>query len=103
MLEPFICLRACNMHAGGDPQLWAEALEFFCSQPGDCSSAISQVLQHIEQGELLPPLVVLQTLAKNKNLKVGFVHKSSASQDLAYCVHVGLVVCLPACMYSARQ
>jgi hypothetical protein len=56
--------------AGGDPQLWAEALEYFCSQPGDCSAAISQVLQHIEAGELLPPLVVLQTLAKNKNLKV---------------------------------
>jgi hypothetical protein len=55
---------------GGDPQLWAEALEYFCAQPGDCSSAISQVLQHIEQGELLPPLVVLQTLAKNKSLKV---------------------------------
>jgi hypothetical protein len=29
------------------------------------------VLQHIEAGGLLPPLVVLQTLAKNKELKVG--------------------------------
>jgi hypothetical protein len=56
--------------AGGDPQLWAEALEYFCSRPGDCSAAISQVLAHIEQRELLPPLVVLQTLAKNKTLKV---------------------------------
>lgn len=37
---------------------------------GDCSSAISEVLQHIEAGALLPPLVVLQTLAKNKQLKV---------------------------------
>jgi hypothetical protein len=62
-----------SMCAGGDPQLWAEALEYFCAQPGDCSSAISQVLQHIEQGGLLPPLVVLQTLAKNKSLKVRLV------------------------------
>jgi hypothetical protein len=37
---------------------------------GDCSSAISEVLSHIEAGGLLPPLVVLQTLAKNKQLKV---------------------------------
>lgn len=37
---------------------------------GDCSPAISEVLQHIEAGALLPPLVVLQTLAKNKQLKV---------------------------------
>jgi hypothetical protein len=69
-----LCVGVYNMscfNTGGDPQLWAEALEYFCGQPGDCSSSISQVLQHIEQGELLPPLVVLQTLAKNKSLKVG--------------------------------
>lgn len=41
---------------------------------GDCSSAISEVLQHIEAGALLPPLVVLQTLAKNKQLKVWNAH-----------------------------
>lgn len=74
------CVQYGDAAAGGDPQLWAEALEFFCSQPGDCSSAISQVLQHIEQGELLPPLVVLQTLAKNKNLKVSIVKDYVARQ-----------------------
>lgn len=56
--------------AGGDPQLWAEALDYFVGQPGDCSAAISEVLRHIEAGALLPPLVVLQTLAKDKQLKV---------------------------------
>lgn len=65
-----ICARHVVCFTGGDPQLWAEALEYFCGQPGDCSAAISEVLRHIEAGRLLPPLVVLQTLAKNKTLKV---------------------------------
>jgi hypothetical protein len=30
-------------------------------------------LEHIEAGNLLPPLVVLQTLAKNPELKMGIV------------------------------
>lgn len=50
--------------------MWGEALEYFCGQPHDCSVAISEVLRHIEAGALLPPLVLLQTLAKNKQLKV---------------------------------
>jgi hypothetical protein len=33
------------------------------------------VLRHIEAGGLLPPLVVLQTLAKNKQLKVGVLQQ----------------------------
>jgi hypothetical protein len=50
-------------------QLWLQSL-YGDVAAGDCSSAISEVLQHIEAGGLLPPLVVLQTLAKNKQLKV---------------------------------
>lgn len=66
------CCCCClgDASAGGDPQLWGEALEYFCGQPHDCAAAISEVLTHIEAGALLPPLVVLQTLAKNKQLKV---------------------------------
>eukprot|EP00882_Tetradesmus_deserticola_P009855 GHRQ01010413.1.p1 GENE.GHRQ01010413.1~~GHRQ01010413.1.p1 ORF type:complete len:423 (+),score=244.16 GHRQ01010413.1:587-1855(+) len=74
------CIQYSDAAAGGDPQLWAEALQYFCAQPGDCSDAISQVLQHVEPGELLPPLVVLQTLAKNKTLKVSLVNNYVARQ-----------------------
>ena len=31
---------------------------------------VVEVVEHIEAGKILPPLVVLQTLAKNKDLKV---------------------------------
>jgi hypothetical protein len=64
------CVQYGDAASGGDPQLWAEALDYLVAQPGDCSVAISEVLRHIEAGALLPPLVVLQTLAKNKQLKV---------------------------------
>ena len=33
------------------------------------TAAIVEVLGHIEAGAILPPLVVLQTLAQNKQLK----------------------------------
>lgn len=69
---------AGDASAGGDPQLWAEALEYLCGQPRDCSTAISEVLRHIEAGALLPPLIVLQTLAKNKQLKVRIVISCSS-------------------------
>ena len=52
---------------------------------GDCSSAISEVLQHIEAGGLLPPLVVLQTLAKNKQLKVGNIRPTAVLRIVCHC------------------
>ncbi len=108
------CIQFGDAKAGGDPQLWADALEYLCARPGgdDCTQQITQVrhmrcvrmwmalavilcvdsvrsqgaqllnnscyiagcftqvLAHIEGGAILPPLVVLQTLAKNPSLKV---------------------------------
>lgn len=39
----------------------------------DCLVKVQEVLKHIERQEVLPPLVVLQTLAKNPNLKLKVV------------------------------
>eukprot|EP00775_Hariotina_reticulata_P008195 gene8195-8386_t len=75
------CVQYGDAASGGDPQLWAEALDYLVGQPGECSAAISEVLRHIEAGALLPPLVVLQTLAKNKQLKVSII-KDYVSRQL---------------------
>lgn len=64
------CIQYGDAKLGGDPQLWADALEYLCMRPEDCTAQIVEVMGHIEEGAVLPPLVVLQTLAKNKNLKV---------------------------------
>jgi hypothetical protein len=44
---------------------------------------IAEVISHIEEGNLLPPLVVLQTLAKNPQLKVG-VARLLGQHSVAY-------------------
>eukprot|EP00873_Tetraselmis_striata_P041163 jgi/Tetstr1/461427/TSEL_006537.t2 len=68
------CVRLGDASAGGDPQLWTEVLAYFAERPGtECTSQLKEVLEHIEAGSLLPPLVVLQTLAKNPELKMGMV------------------------------
>jgi hypothetical protein len=64
------CVQYGDAASGGEPHLWGDALEYLATQPGDCSGPIAELLRHVEAGNLLPPLVVLQTLAKNPNLKV---------------------------------
>lgn len=75
------CIKYGDSSRGGDPQLWADALDFFCSQEEeDCTNEIMEVVDHIEEGNILPPLVVLQTLARNPKLKVGVVKEYVARQ-----------------------
>jgi hypothetical protein len=34
------CLRYGDIKSGGDPQLWAECLEYFCTQDRDCTALV---------------------------------------------------------------
>ncbi|CAL5228225.1 g11315 [Coccomyxa viridis] len=76
------CARLGDVSRGGDPHLWTEVLQYFGSQQYDCSAQVREVLAHIEAGALLPPLVVLQTLAKNPQLKLSVV-KDYAARTLS--------------------
>uniref|UniRef100_A0A061SPT2 Vacuolar protein sorting-associated protein 11 n=1 Tax=Tetraselmis sp. GSL018 TaxID=582737 RepID=A0A061SPT2_9CHLO len=68
------CMRLGNAAQGGDPQLWTEVLAYFAERPGEeCVPQLEEVIGHIENGQLLPPLVVLQTLSKNPDLKMGII------------------------------
>ena len=81
------------------PLLVVLQMRYFCLSQGACrhtrrctlqshnhSSALAlqvrEVLAHIEAGALLPPLVVLQTLAKNPQLKLSVV-KDYAARTLS--------------------
>eukprot|EP00887_Chlorella_sp_A99_P001223 scaffold14.g1223.t1 len=74
-------ISTCEAHGdartGGDPQLWHDALRYFrrvgAQQRADCSWHVQQVLQRIEAGNLLPPLVVLQVLSQNPAFKLSLV------------------------------
>ena len=68
------CRRFGDASRGGEPALWIEVLKYFSdSARGNCVNEVQQVLKHIEQYRLLPPLIVLQMLAKNKNLTLSVV------------------------------
>ena len=46
-----------------DSHLWVQALSYFGSQP-EANKKIAEVLKHIEDTNLLPPLMVVQILAE---------------------------------------
>ncbi|KAL4418990.1 hypothetical protein ABPG77_004463 [Micractinium sp. CCAP 211/92] len=67
------CQRFGDARTGGDPQLWHDALEYFASQQDDCSAEVQDLLARIEASGILPPLVVLQVLAKGPAFKLSLV------------------------------
>ncbi|EFN56788.1 hypothetical protein CHLNCDRAFT_144280 [Chlorella variabilis] len=67
------CERFGDARTGGDPQLWHDALDYFASQPTDCSAQVQELLARIEAGGILPPLVVLQVLSRNPAFNLSLV------------------------------
>lgn len=68
-------LKACAKYAEYDLSLWTAALAFFAARPEPCEDEIVQVLDQIEQYNLMPPLAVLQLLARNPNKPVSVVKR----------------------------
>lgn len=71
MLET--CVELGDPARGGDPQLWMQLLEHMGTADDITAAEVEQVLQHIEAGNLLPPLLVLKALARNPRLQLGTV------------------------------
>lgn len=55
----------CKRHGRQDPNLWVQALSYFASCE-KCKDFIAVVLRHIEENHLMPPLMVVQTLADSQ-------------------------------------
>ncbi len=63
------------LYSRQDPNLWVQALSYFASVE-KCKEFIAEVLHHIEANHLMPPLMVVQTLADSQyatlnDIKVG--------------------------------
>lgn len=58
-----ICVNVLCSHQ--EPSLWVQALSFFVSRE-DCRDKIPLVLHHIEEKNLLQPLMVVKLLAENR-------------------------------------
>ncbi|XP_027773382.1 vacuolar protein-sorting-associated protein 11 homolog isoform X2 [Solanum pennellii] len=67
------CKRLGDLGKGGDPSLWADLLKYFGELGEDCSKEVKEILTYIERGDILPPIVVLQTLAKNPCLSLSVI------------------------------
>ena len=74
------CKRLADSSRGGDSSLWSDVLQYFGERGEDCSKEVKEVLTYVEKDNLLPPLIVLQTLAKNPTLKLTVVKDYIARQ-----------------------
>ena len=67
------CKKLGDSSQGGDPSLFGDLLKYFGELGEDCSKEVKEVLTYIESGDVLPPIVVLQTLSKNPCLTLSVV------------------------------
>lgn len=67
------CKRLADSSKGGDPSLWADLLKYFGELGEDCSAEVKEVLTYIERDDVLPPIVVIQTLSRNPCLTLSVV------------------------------
>ncbi|KAL8144386.1 hypothetical protein V2J09_017418 [Rumex salicifolius] len=67
------CKKLGDSGKGGDPSLWADLLKYFGELGEDCSKEVKDVLTYIERDDILPPIVVLQTLSQNPCLTLSVI------------------------------
>ncbi|XP_077221969.1 vacuolar protein sorting 11 [Tasmannia lanceolata] len=67
------CKRLGDSSKGGDPSLWGDLLKYFGELGEDCSKEVKEVLTFIERDDILPPIMVLQTLSRNPCLTLSVV------------------------------
>ncbi len=63
-----------------DTNLWVQALAYFARKEENCRPQIMEVLAHVDRRNLLPPLLVVQTLAHNSTATLAVV-KVTVSTD----------------------
>mmetsp|Transcript_68179 Transcript_68179/g.134654 ORF Transcript_68179/g.134654 Transcript_68179/m.134654 type:complete len:952 (-) Transcript_68179:67-2922(-) len=64
-------LDVCKRCGSADQSLWVQALSFLAEDEGNHMEEISEVLKHVEESDLMPLLMVIETLQKNPSIKVG--------------------------------
>ncbi|XP_069106820.1 vacuolar protein sorting-associated protein 11 homolog isoform X1 [Argopecten irradians] len=63
----------CKKFGGQDSNLWVQALSYFARKEDNCKSQLMEVLSHIDKKNLLPPLLVIQSLAHNSTATLSVV------------------------------
>lgn len=50
-------IAVCERHGEQEPSLWEQALSYFARKEEDCKEYVAAVLKHIENKNLMPPLL----------------------------------------------
>ncbi|XP_048417987.1 vacuolar protein sorting-associated protein 11 homolog isoform X2 [Stegostoma tigrinum] len=66
-------IETCERYGEQEVCLWEQALGYFARKEEDCKEYISSVLQHIDRNNLMPPLLVVQTLAHNSTATLSVI------------------------------
>ncbi|XP_038609321.1 vacuolar protein sorting-associated protein 11 homolog isoform X3 [Tachyglossus aculeatus] len=66
-------MAVCERHGEQEGCLWEQALSYFARKEEDCKDYIAAVLKHIDAKNLMPPLLVVQTLAHNSTATLSVV------------------------------
>uniref|UniRef100_A0A803YDJ9 VPS11 core subunit of CORVET and HOPS complexes n=1 Tax=Meleagris gallopavo TaxID=9103 RepID=A0A803YDJ9_MELGA len=66
-------IEVCELYGDQEACLWEQALGYFARKEEDCKEYIAAVLKHIENKNLMPPLLVVQTLAHNSTATLSVI------------------------------
>eukprot|EP00727_Mastigamoeba_balamuthi_P012483 m51a1_g7858 putative vacuolar protein sorting-associated protein 11 homolog (936) ;mRNA; r:250849-254074 len=66
-------IASCAKYSDLDPNLWMQVLSYFAGIPDNCDKEIAEVLLNIERSNLMPPLMVIQVLARKPSLALSAV------------------------------
>ncbi|KAI1230668.1 hypothetical protein IHE44_0008543, partial [Lamprotornis superbus] len=66
-------IEVCELYGDQEACLWEQALGYFARKEENCKEYIAAVLKHIENKNLMPPLLVVQTLAHNSTATLSVI------------------------------
>ncbi|XP_041030262.1 vacuolar protein sorting-associated protein 11 homolog isoform X2 [Carcharodon carcharias] len=66
-------IETCERYGEQEACLWEQALGYFARKEEDCKEYIGSVLRHIDRNNLMPPLLVVQTLAHNSTATLSVI------------------------------
>ncbi|KAI9366915.1 hypothetical protein DFJ73DRAFT_755623 [Zopfochytrium polystomum] len=78
-------IATCRQHGDKDKGLWSQALTYFADKVAsdessqEASQELAEVLDVIDRKSIMPPLEVIQIVAKNRAVTIGMARKLSAS------------------------
>ena len=81
-------IKKAKKYGKNDPNLWVNVLTYFASQKEVPKVELSQVLDYIDREGLLQPMLIIQILAKNPQIKIAVIKYVSGITFFAMCVQV---------------